>query len=920
MTEPKSESLNSIINELGKPYEDFKYLLTCLEEVIRADKRSASSIVPWLSEINAETLSNEELRIFSIAFHLLNIAEENGAIQYRRTREEKSGLESINGSWAQNFEALKEKSYSDKEIAEVLGNITIQPVLTAHPTEAVRATILEHHRDLYLQLVKRENNMWTPHEQDQIKNEVKAILERLIGTGEIFIEKPDLNAEVRNVIHYFTNSFPTVIPKIDENLRDSWEKAGFDKKLLTVPNMPKIKFGNWVGGDRDGHPFVTSEFTNNVLSQFRLNAVVVIRRVLVKLIKQLSFTIPIHEMPSYFIERMDQWSNEMPEQFGKIIMRNTNEAFRQFLSICLYKLPLSVKREHATELHEHEFAYTEKEELLDDLFIIKKALYDLNFNIAQSNVKESIRQVETIGFHLAEVDVRQNSTYHDKAIGQLISLAGGEDADYVEWSFEKKQAWLDEELKSIRPLSLISSEDDNEASKTVDCHKVLNGHIDKYGSDGIGVMIVSMTRHETDLYALYLLGRESGLTTLHNGKIVFKVPVVPLFETIEDLEASPEVMEAFLSHPITKDSLEYHKAKTGKENLEQLVMVGYSDSNKDGGILSSQWALFNSQSQLAEVGEKHGVKMQFFHGKGGTISRGAGPTHHFIKALPPSTINNKMRLTEQGESISQKYANPVNASFNLELLLANTLKCCITKQPEEKAEYQYADAFSYIAKASFDKYRTLVSHKHFLTFYGEATPIDVIESSKIGSRPARRTGKRTLADLRAIPWVFSWSQSRFNITGWFGVGTALAKLKEESPEKFNDLSKGVKDDQFIKYVFTNIETLLSSTKEHVIELYASLVQDKDAREQVLELILEELALTREMVTEMFGENLMQRRKNYALSNKLREEGLWKLHKTQVTLLKRWRMAKLEKSPDAETLLLSLLMSVNGIAGALKGTG
>jgi len=918
MNHPNIDTLNDIISELGKPYEDFKFLLECLSEVVKETKKSASVYIPWLSHANDLSLSNMEMRIFSIAFHLLNISEENGAIQSRRTIENKKGLHYISGSWAQNLKELKDKGYSEKEITDSLKELIAEPVLTAHPTEAVRATILEHHRELYLQLVKRENKMWTSGEQHHIKHEIKTILERLIGTGEIFIEKPDLNSEVRNVLHYFTNSFPSVIARIDDKLKQAWKESGLDGSALSYKEFPNIKFGNWVGGDRDGHPFVTSEFTQNALIQLRLNALVVARRTLLNLVKHLSFTCPIEKMPETFRLRMQELKNLMGTTYDDLVGRNNNEAFRQLLSICLFRLPLNVKREHATEVYEHKYSYSFHTELIEDLELIDQCLFELGYKSARNTAQEAIRVIKTFGFHLAELDIRQNSDFHDNAINELLLAAGSNESDYPEWSFEKKTQWLDKELRSIRPLTLMENLNDGKAYKVTASHKVINDHIEKYGDSGIGVLIVSMTRHETDLFALYLLGRESGLTTIHDGKIIFKIQVVPLFETIEDLDASADVMDKFLSHPITKNSLEYYRRKNGKKHLEQLVMVGYSDSNKDGGILASQWGLYQAESKLCSTGKKYGVNIQFFHGKGGTISRGAGPTHHFINALPPLSINGNMRLTEQGESISQKYANPVNAAFNLELLLANSLNRQVSDKPE--SSYAYQEPFSFIAKESFSKYRQLVDHPHFLDFYGEATPIDVIESSKIGSRPSRRTGKRTLNDLRAIPWVFSWSQSRYNITGWFGVGTALQALQKTTPEQFAQLKQGATTDPFLKYVFTNIETLLSSTNEAVMGMYAELVTNKEAKIQISSMIQDELKLTESKLSELFGAPIESRRKNYALSNKLREEGLWKLHKTQIELLKKWRTAKAEGAENTEEILLSLLMSVNGIAGALKGTG
>jgi phosphoenolpyruvate carboxylase len=462
---------------------------------------------------------------------------------------------------------------------------------------------------------------------------------------------------------------------------------------------------------------------------------------------------------------------------------------------------------------------------------------------------------------------------------------------------------------------------DEHADAVTSCYKVLLNHIDHYGPGGIGSLIVSMTRSLSDLLSVYILAREAGLTKTTDKGPVCLLPVVPLLETIEDMKNGPEIVRSFLKHPYTKRSLEYQKSQNKQRDLVQQVMVGYSDSNKDGGILASQWGLYQVQSSLASVGEEEGVRIRIFHGKGGSISRGAGPTHWFIKALPYHSIRGDIRLTEQGETIEQKYANKINASYNLELLQAGTTTATLLYNRSKKKGYEFSDLMTKLAGESKAYYRQLIEHKDFLPFFSEATPIDAIESSKIGSRPARRTGKRSLEDLRAIPWVFSWSQSRFNITSWYGIGKTFSDLMKSDKAEFERFKEGVVYDSFIRYVLTNIDTSLAATDEQIMNQYASLVRDSKVRKTMMDLILEELKRTREMFELILEKPISERRKQHWYSNVIRAIAMENLHKKQIKLLKTWRAQKKEgNSAQAEETLTSLLLTINAIAGALRTTG
>ena len=910
----------------NKAYLDLKFLLECFKEVlVEGGAEGLALYIPWMNKesIVPEKFTEKHVQLYSIVLQLLNMAEENGAVQYRRAKEDQESLDSVNGLWASNLKAFKKHGLSGSEILAYLTDIRVEPVLTAHPTEAKRATVLEHHRDLYLLLVKRENQMYTKREQEEIRENIKLVLARLWRTGEIFVEKPDVRSELRNVLHYLTNVFPQVIPIVDHRFEYAWKNMGFDAELITNPdNLPTISFGNWVGGDRDGHPFVTGSVTKETLLLLRLNAFILIRQQLLKLVKTLSFSHKAKDVTYHFRNRIMDMEAELNDRSHEVRSRNKGEAFRQFINLCLNKLPLDVKRGHATQLSEFEGSYSHHEQLLDDLKLLKKELTTYRAkSIANNDVFDVIRIVQTFGFHLANLDVRQNSSFHDKAISQLMNAASLDGSMWMKWSEKERVDFLTEELKSLRPFTYPKAKLDKEADAIVRCYQVLADHVDKYGTFGIGSLIVSMTRSLSDLLAVYLLARETGLNVHTPEGPACVLSVVPLLETIEDLQSGAEILGSFIDHPFTQRSLKLQMKEKNYKQLVQQVMIGYSDSNKDGGILASQWNLYKTQSELAGVGYERNVKIRFFHGKGGSISRGAGPTHYFIKALPHSTVNGDMRLTEQGETIAQKYANKMNASYNLELLVAGTAGSTILHRTTSKKYTPVGDILEHLSKESKRVYVDLINHKHFIEFFSQATPIDVIEAGRIGSRPARRTGMRSLEDLRAIPWVFSWSQSRFNLTSWYGIGTTLDKFHRENLKDWERLKKHAGFDPLVRYVMTNVDTSLAATDKEVMHNYSSLVENPEVSNVMMPLIMKELELTRKMFTLLFQRPFSERRALHFSSNMIRADALLDLHKYQIRLLKKWRKLKKEgEIKEAEKVVLDLLLSINAIASALRNTG
>lgn len=918
------EAFLSTKRVLGKPYRDLEFLLMSLKSIlIKNGEMDIAEAIPWIGgeTLDVDAITPKHVQLYSLIFQLVNMVEINGAVQARRTKEEIS-LDSVNGLWGINLKEMRDAGMNQEQIMEALREVVIEPVLTAHPTEAKRATVLEHHRELYLLLVQRENTMYTQNEVENINHNIEQTLFRLWKTGEIYLEKPNIQDELRNILHYLTNVFPEVIPIIDRRLLQAAQFNGMKlEAFCATHSFPKITFGDWVGGDRDGHPLVTAEVTEHTLLQLRLSAFVVIRRKLIRLVQRTSFSLSFEDGPKALQKRIRAMLKETGGKGQEAFDRNKGEIFRQFISLMLYKLPVETVRGHATRLLEIEGAYVHSLQLKEDLKLLQDALIDCGAkSIAYDDVITVMRVVEAFGFHLACLDIRQNSAFHDKAIEQLLEASLAEDTAFGSWSEEKRLEFLNRELSSARPFTHASVKLGPEAAAVMECYRVISRHTGQYGTNCIGSFIVSMTRSVSDLLAVYLLAREAGLTQMTSEGMISQIPVVPLLETIEDLENGSEILEQFLQHPTTLRTLAFLQEKYDWKQPTQQVMVGYSDSNKDGGILASQWNLYKAQFKLSDVGEKLGVKIRFFHGKGGSISRGAGPTHYFIKALPHGAPSGDVRLTEQGETIAQKYANIVNAAYNVELLAANALSKHILDRAETHTFHPHAEVLERLASSSQEHYENMMRMDGFIQFFRSATPIDAIEMSKIGSRPAKRTGMNTLDDLRAIPWVFSWSQCRIHMTSWFGVGSALNDLKNEDAEGYEQLKKGLKSDPFIRYVFTNIDTSLAATDESVFELYLGLVEDEPLRKRFSQVIFDELKLSRHHVENLLTNPIEQRRKGHYYSNVLRASLMKPLHEKQVNLLRIWRQQKADNHPETEKTQTELLLTINALSSAMRNTG
>jgi len=919
---------------------DLKFLMECFREVLSdLGENEIAKNLPWIGDqppSTEKTLDPGMIQATSISFQLLNMVEENAANQMRRLNERSNGPLDESGLWGYYLRKLKEDDWSPEQIAQVLPCIRIEPVLTAHPTESKRVTILEQHRELYVQLVHLENKMWTPNERIAIENDIKTVLERLWRTGETLLSKPSVADERASQLHYFDQVFPEILPQIDRHLEEAWQANGWDLSLIeNSRHRPRLRFGSWVGGDRDGHPLVTAKVTRESLFNFRKNALALQRRQLESLRGRLSLSDRLQLPSSPLIDKIATMASQIGEEAESILDRNPHEPWRQFISLLIAQLP-PADFDPASSTYPASRFYRYSFNLVSDLRILRQSLVDIGAErVAQVDVDPVLRNIEVFGFHIAALDIRQNSVFHENAIDQILERAGMESYRYSSWPEEERLSFLTEQLESTSPLLPVGETPGHEAEAVIAAFREVARYIDRHGDEGIGSYILSMTRSASDLLAIYFLAREANLLRKLDFGTVCLIPVVPLLETLEDLQNGPAILDTFLNHPVAKNSLNWlHRrggllakkgigldaaADTEFDALDlpmQQVMVGYSDSNKDSGILASQWGLHRAQKEISTLAKKKGVRIRFFHGRGGTISRGAGPTHRFLEALPPRALEFDLRVTEQGETIAQKFANHLTASYNLDLLVAGTCYHSLKATRARAVDSSVEKAVELLAEKTSESYRSLLRRPGFIEFFTGATPLDGLEKSSIGSRPSRRTGARSLEDLRAIPWVFSWSQSRFFLPGWYGFGSGIKALEEDA---FEAICRGAREWPFLRYVLLNIETSLCSTDSKIMNAYADLVPDSKIRKDFMDRIHQELEDTSASIDRILGNGEKSRRPRLDKTLQPRNVAIEPLHYEQIRLLKQLRRSGQSEEEEQKTIS-KLLLTINAISSGLRTTG
>ncbi len=852
-------------------------------------------------------LLSKALRAQGMWFQLLAIAEQNRDMRNRRFTETDHGIDNVPGTFAHTFKQLRDRGIKAEQVQKALDELRIRPTITAHPTEAKRVTVLECYRRIYLKLHELESNHWTPREREQLQQAMCTEIELLWLTGELKLEKPTVEQEVAWSLYFFQENLFDVVPQVMAKIETEFRRH-FPEHELETPAL--ISFGSWVGGDRDGNPYVTSEVTRRSLWETRE---AVLRRYIDRvssLIRVLSISERSLSIPDTFVGYVTECLDRMPAA-RNLAERNPGEIFRQFLGYIRLKLMTTLEDSANRQLPDSDSGYRSADALIHDVEFMYTALREAGVaSIADSLLLPLLREVGIFRFSTVRLDIRENTLRINQTLAELYRRSQGADApasDSEEW-----KRWILNELSKPRGTARKDSDLSPEARETLDTFRVIAELRQTIDREAFGALILSMTHSATDVLGVYLLAKEAGLFTDSAGMEGCTLPVVPLLETIPDLRRAPTILRELLSVPVVQRSL-------ARQRKVQEVMVGYSDSNKDGGYFAANWELAKAQRQMVRVGQEFGVSISFFHGRGGSVSRGGVPTSRAIEATPAGTIRGMFRLTDQGEVVSLKYANRGTALFQTELLGASVLNhVLLSQQAAEKLPlHEYEEAMEALSGTSWTAYRKLMERPDMLAYLQGSSPLEELSMLNIGSRPARRTQAQTLADLRAIPWVFAWTQNRHMVTSWYGVGSGIrAFLDVRGQRGLELLQRMFKEYPLFRIVMDEVERALCQVDLDIAREYANLVPEQSTREEIFQQIVHEYQLTADMLKSVSGETVLgERFPQFMRRLSRRLETLNHVSREQVQLLR-----QLREGQGGSDVREALLTSINCAAAGLGWTG
>ncbi len=954
--EEERESIPWELVEKNRPLrDDIRYLGTLLGDTIRRidgeevfaaveqfrqlckalhnsnDKNLKDELNSLIEKIDFET-GTKVIKAFLTYFDLINIAEQHHRLRRR------SQIESNQRSPVQedSLEGVYEraKDLSDEQLQAAMENLDIQVVFTAHPTEITRRTVFLKQLEIADCLYKRDHPPHTHREKQALEERLASVVETLWLSDHVMYFKPTVLDEVRYGLYHFEH---TVIESILDIHAEMRKKLQSLDQSDAYPAQRFTSFGSWIGGDRDGNPFVTTEITQKAL-RFQQSLILnKYMRGLESLFLELSHS---NNWISVSPEFLDSVQKELPglslESRERIAQRFVHEPVRQKIMIMQEKIKNNIAAIHSENNHQNEnkspeafLLYKSAADFREDLEMLRVSLKNGGCHFGDHSVKRLIDTVDIFAFHLAKLDIRQHSARHSQALEEICRSLKILDRPYSQLSEAEKVKFLTDELLNLRPLIPHELHFSDECRDVVEVFRLMASCQDRFGKAAMDTYIVSMTQDLSDLLIILLFAKEAGFFDEKYPERT--ISVVPLFETIGDLRRAPEILEKLLKLP-------YYSAYLATRANIQEIMIGYSDSGKDGGISTSNWELYKGQEELAAMAARYNIKLRLFHGRGGTIGRGGGPTHRAIMAQPPGTVAGRIKITEQGEVISAKYSLHTIAVRNFEQLSAAVLESSLMEagtrpaKPEPAAWHEFMEEFS---QDSFKSYRDLVyGDPDFVRFFQEATPINEIAHLRMGSRPTRRkSGSKSISDLRAIPWVFAWTQSRFLLPAWYGLGSAykmqLAKHGEKQLELMKDLYKNW---TFFHGLISKIETALAVVDMNIATFYAEkLVKDRGLRDKYLPLIQEEFELCRQAVFAISEKSSLLSENDFLnRSIALRNPYVDPLSYLQVRFIKEWREEHQKRfketgaalaGPDERDLLLeTILMSINGVAAGLQSTG
>jgi phosphoenolpyruvate carboxylase len=866
-----------------------------LVERVRALSREDALAGDPLSEVDLPT-AVQLVRAFSTYFHLANVTEQvhRGRAMQRRRDE--------GGGWLREaLDRVRERGVSAADLAAGVERLDVRPVLTAHPTEATRRSVL-------LQL-RRIAALLDEPDDERTTRRLAEVIELLWQTDDLRATRPNPTDEARNGIYYLEGLSAAAVADVLERLRDELAAAGVPLDAASRP----LTFGTWIGGDRDGNPNVTSDVTRQVLMLQHEHGTESVLAHLDALRIELSVSSRAG-LTAELQAALDAALDALPEVDARLRRLNAEEPYRLMATAIRERVRNTQRRVRTGGAHEPGRDYLGDDELVADLQLLRDSLAQHNAGlVATGSVERTLRSVNAFGTLLATMDVREHADRHQSAVGALIDRLHELSHPWADLARSYRLQVLTQELVGRRPLAPLPGPLSGDDAATLDVFVAIREALETFGPRAVESYVISMTRGADDVLAAVVLAREAGLVDLHAG--VARVGFVPLLETVEELRAADAVLTDLLSAAPYRELVRLRGDR-------QEVMLGYSDSNKAAGIATSQWEIHRAQQRLRDVGARFGVRLTFFHGRGGSVGRGGGPTHEAMMALPWGTLDGSVKVTEQGEVISDKYMLPSLARENLELTVASALEATVLhRAPRRSTEAgeRWDAAMQRVSDAAFARYRSLVDDPDLPAYFTASTPVDLLGALQIGSRPSRRPSTDAGIDgLRAIPWVFGWTQSRQVVPGWFGVGSGLAAARADG---HGDLLREMHQQwPFFRALLGNVSMTLAKADMRIARMYVEGLVPPELR-HVFEDVLAEQALTTQELLAVTGEGaLLDADPVLRQTLVVRDAYLEPLSHLQVALLKRFRDAGGDPDDSDPELRRALLLTVSGIAAGLRNTG
>lgn len=878
------------------------------------DKNLRDELQSFIDEQSPAQLSLI-IRAFNLYFSLVNLAEEEHQYHERQSQLKTDGPLWV-GSFLRTIGEFKKDGLTATEVETIINSLEYVPVFTAHPTESKRRAVMDNLRHIFLTLdeYNEAEAYKNPYAKEEVIKKLQYQMQVLWKTDEVRRAKPTVEDEIRNGIYHFRQSLFAAVPTTYRYMERALARHYPDAKIAT-PSF--LTFGSWIGGDRDGNAFVTHKTTTNALLMQARAVLYEYEQRVFKLSNQLTQSVFVADINQDVINKATIVDSDFEKMvFSRRPERHKNEPYRRLLTLMRGKLRQNLQyienQLNCNSVEKSVFAYNSEDEFLQDLELIYNSLCNHgDSNVADADLKDLIRLVNTFGFYLMRLDVRQESNVHTDAVADLLSHLG---VDYNSLTEQEKLNYLALQIAQPTIIDASHLNLDSMTIEVLDVFKVIKKMSSEISPKAFNNYVISMTHEASHVMEVLFLAHQVGLAGYHAGKAYCEIRVAPLFETIEDLEHIVPVSAALFENNT------YHELLIASGGMQE-IMLGYSDSAKDGGNLSSAWTLYQAQQQIMALADKHGIECRLFHGRGGTVGRGGGPTHNAILSQPTGTVRGKIKFTEQGEVLSFKYSNVETAMYELSLGITGLMKAskCLVKKPVvDKPEY--LEAMQKLAKDGEQEFRELTDNtENFFNFFYEATPVNEIGLLNIGSRPShRKKGNMSKSSIRAIPWIFGWAQARLTFPAWYGTGRALHNWIEQTDDK--QLKEMYQNWPFFRGLVSNIQMALFKTNLQIGKGYSSIAKDKVLADKIYNMIASEHIRAVDCNLRISGNDyLMADTPQIALSLQRREPYLEPLNNIQISILKHYKDNNLSDE-QREVWLTPLLNSINAIAAGMRNTG